>query len=132
MQEHRVEIRAMTSADDLERLLDTRPASWLRPFLSLAVSGHPLPLSRPWFRLGPREDPPDGSRAAWALRWRPRRGSGCFEDLVGRIVVDEDRDGTTFAIDATVLGGQTATTHRTLEALLELLDSALARRQDAG
>lgn len=121
-------VRLPLGSDAVRALFAARPATWLRPFLTLAayrgtgetIAGRP-PTT---FRLGRPVDHGDGVLTV-DFTWWPHGRGGLFESFRGRFVARPLEDAVELSLEGPAIGGDRDRNAAVLAALVELLGEAL-------
>jgi hypothetical protein len=127
---HRVEVGVDVPWVDVVSVFRSRPATWLRGFLRLAVlsSGRAsvgAQTGHPWFRLGAPTNSLDA--AQFPLTWWPHvERVELFQRFGGWVSVAQAGDSTLLRIEGTADGGAVAVTDAVLTRLLETIGAAIA------
>ena len=130
--EHRRELASVPAEDVLDRFRE-RPSSWLLPFLQLAAAqaepdrrgpGAPRP---PWYRLSV----PDAHGSS-RLLWHPHGHPRLFTGLSGHLTVSDHRGSSALDLTCTTTGGEADVNALAIEALFDLLATAIEGSQSVG
>lgn len=127
---YRASIEIARPFDDVAETLLVRPASWLRPFLIVALgnsTGVRRPASHPWFRFGPAVTDEVGALTS-QLIWHPGPNMG-FNGFRGSLSLRKTRTGCKLSLDGTIDGNQSAVPIH--DRLLTVLASSF-EHQDSG
>lgn len=120
--EERCEVVDASWPEALARF-ERRPATWMRPFLQLAVQ--PDAPAEQWFRLSPADDE---HRAR--LIWRPHGSRSVFVRFTGTICIEPCDHGVAITLQGRTDGGDPTRNGRVLHSLVTLLADALRHLSD--
>jgi hypothetical protein len=136
MSDHHIETTIDAPGAEVLSVLRTRPASWLRSFLRLAILGaggtRGVEVSTPpWYRLGVPESNSSGATVSTLTWWPHADRPDVFDRFKGRLIVSDAGTATRLELDGRANGGLDERNDALLSRLLTLMGGAIAERYGA-